>query len=41
MTATLPVANPEATPLLETLTIRESEELQVTLPLTFAVEPLE
>jgi hypothetical protein len=39
--ATLPVANPETTPLLETLTIRGSEELHVTLPLTFVVKPLE
>jgi hypothetical protein len=37
----LPVANPEAAPPLETLTIRGSEELQVTLPLTFVVELLD
>jgi hypothetical protein len=41
VTATLPEANPEATPALETLTIRGSEELHETLPLTFVVELLD
>jgi hypothetical protein len=37
--ATFPVADPDATPLAETLAVRGSAELQATLLLTLLEEP--